>query len=138
MVAMAATGVLGVVAARSPTSRCCEPRGCRSSSPLSDFPSARIRFEGIYGPGFESYPAVLRGRAFSIGGVGITFAARHRGGGFGVIAALHAFVQRTPMGTAMRALAMDQDAARLMGIDVERVILLTFFFGHPWPPPPAS
>jgi branched-chain amino acid transport system permease protein len=29
----------------------------------------------------------------------------------------------------MRALAIDQDAARLMGIDVERLIQLTFFLG---------
>jgi branched-chain amino acid transport system permease protein len=29
----------------------------------------------------------------------------------------------------MRALAVDQDAARLMGINVERVIQLTFFIG---------
>jgi branched-chain amino acid transport system permease protein len=42
---------------------------------------------------------------------------------------LYFFVHRTFVGTAMRALAIDQDAARLMGIDVERLIQLTFFLG---------
>lgn len=38
-------------------------------------------------------------------------------------------VQRTRMGKAMRATAQDQDAARLMGIDVDRTIALTFAIG---------
>jgi branched-chain amino acid transport system permease protein len=43
--------------------------------------------------------------------------------------ALHLFVSRTMYGKAMRAIAIDQDACRLMGIDVNRVIALTFFIG---------
>jgi branched-chain amino acid transport system permease protein len=39
------------------------------------------------------------------------------------------FVTRTMAGTAMRALAMDKDAATLMGINVPRTILLTFMLG---------
>ncbi|WP_329340974.1 branched-chain amino acid ABC transporter permease [Streptomyces sp. NBC_01352] len=46
-----------------------------------------------------------------------------------LMAALFFFVQRTVTGTTMRTLAMDQDAARLMGINVERTILLTFLIG---------
>jgi branched-chain amino acid transport system permease protein len=38
-------------------------------------------------------------------------------------------VQRTRMGKAMRATAQDQDAARLMGIDVDRTIAYTFAMG---------
>ena len=38
-------------------------------------------------------------------------------------------VQRTPAGKAMRATAQDQDAARLMGIDVDRTIAFTFGLG---------
>jgi len=38
-------------------------------------------------------------------------------------------VMRTRFGKAMRATSQDQDAARLMGIDVDRVILLTFACG---------
>ncbi len=38
--------------------------------------------------------------------------------------ALYAFINRTRMGTAIRAVAIDQGAARLMGINVDRVISL--------------
>jgi branched-chain amino acid transport system permease protein len=38
-------------------------------------------------------------------------------------------VQRTRQGRAMRATSQDRDAARLMGIDVERTISLTFALG---------
>jgi len=38
-------------------------------------------------------------------------------------------VQRTRSGKAMRAVAQDQDAARLMGIDVDRTIAFTFALG---------
>src|SRR5213078_1085916 len=39
------------------------------------------------------------------------------------------FVGRTKYGKAMRATAQDMDAARLMGIDVDRTISLTFLLG---------
>ena len=39
------------------------------------------------------------------------------------------FIQKTKIGTAIRAAAIDQDAARLMGIDVNRVIMLVFLVG---------
>src|SRR5438477_192157 len=42
---------------------------------------------------------------------------------------LVAFVQSTTLGTAMRALAVDHDAARLMGINVDQVIRLAFVLG---------
>src|SRR5215470_14078721 len=43
--------------------------------------------------------------------------------------ALHALVNRTKIGTAIRAVAEDQAAASLMGIDVNRMISLTFLIG---------
>jgi branched-chain amino acid transport system permease protein len=43
--------------------------------------------------------------------------------------ALYVFIQKTRIGTAIRAAAIDQGAARLMGIDVNRVILLVFLLG---------
>jgi branched-chain amino acid transport system permease protein len=46
-----------------------------------------------------------------------------------LMAALFSFIQKTRIGTAIRAAAIDQDAARLMGIDVNRVILLVFLIG---------
>ncbi|RIK36739.1 MAG: branched-chain amino acid ABC transporter permease [Chloroflexi bacterium] len=43
--------------------------------------------------------------------------------------ALTYFVQRTRLGRAMRAVAMDLDAAQMMGVNVNQVIVVTFFIG---------
>jgi branched-chain amino acid transport system permease protein len=42
---------------------------------------------------------------------------------------LHLFVQRSKMGKAMRATAQDPEAARMMGVEVDRVIIIAFFLG---------
>lgn len=42
---------------------------------------------------------------------------------------LYLFVHKTLYGKAMRAIAIDQDACRLMGIHVNKIIALTFFIG---------
>ena len=42
---------------------------------------------------------------------------------------LSLFINRTKLGKAMRATAQDQDAAALMGIDINRTISATFFIG---------
>lgn len=42
---------------------------------------------------------------------------------------LNLFVSKTLYGKAMRAIAIDQDACRLMGINVNKIIALTFFIG---------
>jgi branched-chain amino acid transport system permease protein len=46
-----------------------------------------------------------------------------------LIFALNLFVTRTYWGKAMRAAAQDRETAAAMGIDVERMIMLTFFIG---------
>jgi branched-chain amino acid transport system permease protein len=46
-----------------------------------------------------------------------------------MLAGLNLFVNRTRVGTAIRAVAQDPDTASLMGIAVNRVIALTFFVG---------
>ncbi len=46
-----------------------------------------------------------------------------------LMAVLTYIVQRTKIGKAMRAVSFDTDAARLMGIDVDRVISFTFAIG---------
>jgi branched-chain amino acid transport system permease protein len=43
--------------------------------------------------------------------------------------ALTLFVARTQLGKAMRATAHDREAAAMMGIDIDRVIVVTFFIG---------
>src|SRR5262249_4833990 len=42
---------------------------------------------------------------------------------------LNFFVRRTRMGKAMQATAQDQEAARMMGIEVDSVVMTTFFLG---------
>jgi branched-chain amino acid transport system permease protein len=42
---------------------------------------------------------------------------------------LYLFVQRTRVGTAMRAVSLSHDVSYLMGINVDRIIALTFFIG---------
>jgi branched-chain amino acid transport system permease protein len=46
-----------------------------------------------------------------------------------MLVGLNLFVNRTRVGTAIRAVAQDPDTASLMGIAVNRVIALTFFVG---------
>ncbi len=46
-----------------------------------------------------------------------------------LMAGLTLFINRTRLGTAMRAVAQNPTAARLMGIDVDRVIGVTFLIG---------
>jgi branched-chain amino acid transport system permease protein len=79
---------------------------------------------------FTRYPALFPDVSFEI------FGASIRGlwvfmVGLSVVlmAALAAFIKRTRWGKAMRATAEDRDTARLMGVDVDRVIALTFIIG---------
>ena len=47
----------------------------------------------------------------------------------GLMGALWVFTRRSRMGKAMRATAQDPEAARMMGVDVDRVIMTAFFVG---------
>src|SRR5580698_9814706 len=42
---------------------------------------------------------------------------------------LYVFVQRSRIGKAMRATAQDAEAARMMGVEVDKVIVMAFFLG---------
>ncbi len=46
-----------------------------------------------------------------------------------LMAGLHYFVRYTRMGKAMQATAQDQEAARMMGVEVDRVVVIAFFLG---------
>lgn len=84
----------------------------------------------VYGARYQVYPDVLPQNVVNVAGLQIPVV---RLGvvavSFGAMAALWAFVQKTKTGTAIRAAAIDQGAARLMGIDVNRVIRLVFLIG---------
>jgi branched-chain amino acid transport system permease protein len=79
---------------------------------------------------FRSYPSALNGGQVLTGPVRVTYGQLILVLlSVALMACLWLFVTRTMTGTAMRALAMDRDAARLQGINVERLIMLTFFIG---------
>ncbi len=48
---------------------------------------------------------------------------------FALMAGLYLFVQLTRIGTAMRAVSLDPAVARLMGIDVDKIIAIVFVIG---------
>ncbi|TYB41962.1 branched-chain amino acid ABC transporter permease [Actinomadura chibensis] len=79
---------------------------------------------------FKSYPHALDGGRIFSGAVHVTWGQLTLVLlSVALMAGLWLFVTRTVTGTAMRALAMDRDAARLQGVNVERLILTTFFIG---------
>ena len=88
-------------------------------------------FRGLYGSGFKSYPLVtsLQG-TWTIGSIVIPIvevfvfliAIALMGG-------LYYLVERTKIGKAMRAVSEDKEVARLMGINVDVIIMITFGIG---------
>ena len=113
-------------------------RPLRHSSRLSAVVSAlgaSIFFENaimlIYGARVYVYPNHLRPE-FTIDLFGIVIPGIRLIIIFSSIAlmvCLWLFIQRTRMGAAIRAVAIDQGAATLMGINVDRVISLVFLVG---------
>ena len=85
----------------------------------------------IYGARFQVYPEdLIPETAVDLFGLYIPVVRiLVLGASLALMAALYTFIQKTRIGTAIRAAAIDQDAARLMGIDVNRVILLVFLIG---------
>ncbi len=84
----------------------------------------------IYGARYQVYPDVLPQTTVSLFGLPVPIMR------IAVVvvsltmmAVLYLFVQKTRTGTAIRAAAIDQGAARLMGIDVNRVIQIVFIIG---------
>ncbi|HLW93488.1 MAG TPA: branched-chain amino acid ABC transporter permease [Roseiarcus sp.] len=88
-------------------------------------------FRGAFGSGIRAYPDPKWQRetiaifSFSIPLVQALVVAT----AIVSMAILYLIVQRTRMGTAMRAVSEDADAAALMGIDVDRVVAFTFALG---------
>lgn len=85
----------------------------------------------VYGARFQVYPqGILPTIVLNIFGLQVPFMriALFLTSGILMIA-LYLFIQKTKIGTAIRAAAIDQGAARLMGIDVDRVILIVFLIG---------
>ena len=84
----------------------------------------------ITGGQYEAFNTGLGYDGIDVGAVHITWTQVILvGASLVLMAAMQLFVSRSMYGKAMRAIAIDQDACRLMGIDVNRVIALTFFIG---------
>ena len=88
-------------------------------------------FRGLYGSGFKAYPipVVLQGyimlgsvRVYNTQIVAIF-------GALAMMIVLYTIVQRTKVGKAMRAVSEDKEVAALMGINVDRIIAMTFTMG---------
>ena len=88
-------------------------------------------FRGLFGAGIKSYP-----RMAALDGFITIFGLRIlRSQGLVIVAAvvmmvgLYLFVERTKTGKTLRAVAEDKEMAALMGIDVDRAIVMTFIVG---------
>ncbi len=93
----------------------------------------------VYGASWKTYPNViaLTGR-ITIGrpelghGTGASISVMQiivLAVSFLLMGGLYLFIQRTRIGTAMRAVSLDHDVSRLMGIDVNRIIAIVFLIG---------
>ena len=78
----------------------------------------------------KMFPAIISNGAFKIGGLSVSYLTLITiGTCIVVMICLTLFINRTKTGSAMRACSEDKDAARLMGINVNRIISITFAIG---------
>jgi branched-chain amino acid transport system permease protein len=130
-VTMLATGCLGVVIERV----CLRPvRGVSGTAPMiTTIGVAFILINTVLltlGPQTKPFPKIIPDRRWLIGQAEISLSqVLLVVVGLVLMAALNYLVRHTALGKAMRATAQDMDAAKMMGVDVDRVIVLTFFLG---------
>lgn len=88
-------------------------------------------FRGLFGAGTKSYPAVgpLAGQLDILGIEIVRSQALVIVVAVAMMVGLYQFVERTKAGRALRAVAEDKEIAALMGVDVDRIIVLTFAVG---------
>jgi branched-chain amino acid transport system permease protein len=79
----------------------------------------------------ESYPTTLRAATvLQIGNVRLfNKDLIVIGAAMLMVAALELYIRRTRTGRALRAVAQDAEAASLMGVDIDRIIIITFLIG---------
>jgi branched-chain amino acid transport system permease protein len=97
---------------------------------VSLFIEYACQLQAVFGADTKPFPKLLPQRDFQFGGLSVdsndmvvlvvtTL----------LLAAMWFIVQRTKTGTAMRALSFNEDAAALMGININRIISFTFGLG---------
>jgi branched-chain amino acid transport system permease protein len=91
--------------------------------------AAKLRF----GSSFVGVPSIFPNINFTIGGdQGISVSLLDMSVivvAIALMIALQYVISRTKTGRAMRSVAQDREAASLMGVDVDRTIMITFFIG---------
>ncbi len=93
----------------------------------------------LFSPNPQRYPAILSEVRFEVFGVIVTnIKLTIFGVALCLMLGLHLFVQKTWTGRAMRALSFNIDAAKLMGIDTNRVIARPSPSAPRWPLRAAS
>jgi branched-chain amino acid transport system permease protein len=88
-------------------------------------------FLGLFGSGIKGYPEPeqLKGTITILGIEILKTQALVIASAILMLALLWFFVQRTKTGKAMQAVSEDKDVAALMGINVDRIIVITFAVG---------
>ena len=78
----------------------------------------------------KNYPGLFDLVSYAVGNVSISnIQLMVIGSSLALMVALLLLVQRTRIGRAMRAAAQDPEAATMMGVDINRVIMVTFLIG---------
>lgn len=82
------------------------------------------------GPNPRTFPTLIPSHQFTVGGVTLD-SARLIVIGLTIIImiALYFLISKTKFGLQMRAVSCDKDASALMGVNIDRVISITFFIG---------
>jgi branched-chain amino acid transport system permease protein len=128
---MLATGVLGVLIERI----CLRPmRGISGTAPMITTIGIAFILVNVvlmaWGPQTQPFPEIIPDTRWAFGQAEVTFRQILLAVcGLILMVGLNYLVQRTALGKAMRATAQDTDAAQMMGVDVDRIIMLTFFLG---------
>jgi branched-chain amino acid transport system permease protein len=87
----------------------------------------------LYYPGGnrqQAFPHLVSPGTFDVGGVTVAWVSVFVvATAITLMVGLQLFVKTTSLGRAMRATSQDPETAQLMGIDIDRVIVLTFVIG---------
>ena len=131
LLAMVVCGVLGVIIERiayKPLRNATRIAALITAIGVSYF--LEYSTQKIMGPGVKTYPSVLSNQTFHVFGIQIQMQQIY------ILAitiilmlALQFIVRKTKIGRSMRAVSVDADAAKLMGIHVDATISYTFAIG---------
>jgi branched-chain amino acid transport system permease protein len=131
---MLVTGALGAVIERV----CLKPmRGISGTAPMITTIGVSLILQALilFATNFANnvpFPALVPNQRWAVFGSPVEITLKNVllwGSALVLMAVLDYFVRRTWLGKAMRATAQDPEAARMMGIRIDVIILVTFFIG---------